>query len=355
MKKIISIILCISLLTTVFSVSASAFAYEPSYGEYDKVFIIGVDGAGSFFEKADTPNFDRIFADGAVKYNTRTETNTMSGQNWAAMLTGVSFFQHKLDNDVTSEAERSSDTKYPSIFTLVRKAMPDAELASFVNWSNINFGIIENDIGVKKDNYPIDENVCNMVCDYLNEGNDPTMMFVHFDSVDHVGHSGYGSETQEYLGQISIVDEYIGRIYDTIVENGLAENALFIVTSDHGHLRQYGGHGGLSMDESTTTIAVKGKTVISGGKLDAISRDRDIAAIVLYALGVERPSYMTSRVPGNLFIGVKGELRPIYRDPLDALTSSLSWIITSISESDLGFSLYASVVKLVTKIANSFS
>ena len=87
-----------------------------------------MDGAGRFFKNADTPNFDRIFADGAVDYTARAETVTVSAQNWGAILTGVSAIQHGMTNETTGENERSSDTKYPSIFTLVHKAMPDATL-----------------------------------------------------------------------------------------------------------------------------------------------------------------------------------------------------------------------------------
>ena len=34
-----------------------------SHHVYDRVYLLGVDGAGSFFTQADTPNLDRNFAD----------------------------------------------------------------------------------------------------------------------------------------------------------------------------------------------------------------------------------------------------------------------------------------------------
>ena len=353
MKKIISMFLAVVMLV-LFLCPASAFAYEPSYGVYKHVFIIGIDGAGGFIKNTDTPNFDRIFGSGAISYNARAEVRTNSADNWASMLTGVSFLKHGINNDNIGDVEITSESEYPTVFTYVREALPEAQLASFVNWNSINVGIIETDIGIVKDNYPDDERLTDMICDYLNDGNSPALMFVQFDSVDHEGHAT-NCNSEEYLNQISVVDGYLGRIYDTVASNGMLEDSLFIAVSDHGHLRQYGGHGGITMDESMTTLAVSGKTVITGSEMDNDVRNRDVAAIALYALGIEKPSYMTSRIPGNLFLGVKGEIRPVFKDPLDWMLSNLSWIITSMTDNEIGFTIYAEVYKAGAKIINSFS
>ena len=329
MKKCISVFLCLALLC-VCALPASAGGTiksgADSFGAYERVFIVGVDGAGRFFRDADTPNFDRIFADGAVDYTARAETITVSAQNWGAILTGVSFLKHGMTNDSTGDNERASDTKYPSIYTYVRRAFPDAELAGFGNWSNINHGIIENDINVYKDNVGDDDQVTQMVCDYLDAGNAPKLLFVQLDSVDHVGHD-VGSKSEEYIRQIETADGYIGRIHDAVERNGLLDDALFIVVADHGHTRN-GGHGGLTMRETNVTLAVAGKTVVRGGAMDRDTRNRDVAAISLYALGVERPGHMTARLPANLFENTAGEKRPVKNDMLDAFVSTLAWCLT---------------------------
>ena len=329
MKKVISVLLSL-VLVALCAVPALAADKSDSFGAYKHVFIIGVDGAGRFFKDADTPNFDRIFADGAVDYTARAETITVSAQNWGAMLTGVSYLQHGMTNDSTSNTERTSDTKYPTIFTYARQAMPDAEMAAIVNWDNIAYGMIETDINVDKQ-YPDngDEGVTDAICDYFNAGNEPALFFVQFDSVDHVGHE-LGSKAPEFIQQIETVDGYIGRVYDTIVEKGLMEDGLFIVVADHGHTVP-GGHGGITMRETNVTLAVAGKTVVKGGKLDLDARNRDVAAIALYALGIERPDYMTSRLPGDLFEGVKGEIRPVKNDFMDRFISLFAWLITLIT------------------------
>ncbi|MBQ6065670.1 MAG: alkaline phosphatase [Clostridia bacterium] len=325
MKKIICVLLSVLLAALCVSPAFAAEA-EETFGAYDHVFIIGVDGAGRFFKDADTPNFDRIFENGAVDYTARAETVTVSAQNWGSILTGVSYMRHKLTNDITGEKERASDTEFPTIFTYVRQAFPDAELASIVNWGNISSGIIENDINVTKLYPGDDEAVTNATCDYFNAGNAPALFFLQFDSVDHVGH-GDGSKAESFFKQIETVDGYIGRIYDTLEANGLMENGLFIVVADHGHTIA-GGHGGLTMRETNVTLAVAGKTVKAGGKMDLDTRNRDVAAIALYALGIERPEHMSARLPANLFKDVIGELRPVKNELLDNLVSKLAWLIT---------------------------
>lgn len=325
MKKTISLVLALILALCCGSI---AFAADErgSFGAYEHVFILGVDGAGRFFRDADTPNFDRIFKDGAVDYTARAETVTISAQNWGAILGGVSYLRHGLTNSIVGSKERSSDTKYPTIFTYARRAFPDAELASFANWSSINFGHIENDIDVRKVTIGDDEKVTDAICEYLREGNVPKLFFSHFDSVDHVGHE-LGSKSPEFVRQIETIDSYIGRIYDTLVQQGLMENSLLIVVADHGHTVR-GGHGGLTMRETNVTVAAVGKTVIPGGTMDADTRNRDVAAIALYALGIERPAHMSARIPANLFTGVAGEKRDVRHEIPDTILSALAWPVT---------------------------
>ncbi len=186
--------------------------------------------------------------------------------------------------------------------------------------------MIETDIGVTKKQNGSDEALTDEICAYFDEGNQPAVFFVQIDCVDAAGH-GYGSDSEEYYSAIHEADGYVGRIYDAAVRNGLMEDGLFIVTADHGHKIE-GGHGRFSMRESLTTIAAVGKTVVPGGTLDRLTRDRDIAAITLFALGVEKPAVMSARLPGNLFENTAGEARSFVKDPLDAVISAFMWIVT---------------------------
>ena len=325
MKRILSLalaaILALCCMSTAFAADVSG-----SFGAYEHVFIIGVDGAGRFFRDANTPNFDRIFKDGAVDYTARAATITVSAQNWGSILGGVSYLRHGLTNEKAESGERSSDTKYPTIFAYARKAFPNAELASFSNWGAINIGHIENDLDVTKVTIGDDEQLTDAICNYFTNGNAPTLFFTQFDSVDHVGHE-LGSKAPEYLAQIETVDGYLGRIYDTLVQQGLMDNGLFIVVADHGHTIR-GGHGGLTMRETNVTVAAAGKTVVAGGTMDQDTRNRDVAAIALYALGIERPTQMSARIPANLFQNTAGEKRGFLNEIPDTISAAAAWIIT---------------------------
>jgi hypothetical protein len=273
---------------------------------YKRVALIGVDGAGTFFRQADTPNIDRIFADGSVAYDVYTAIPSISAECWGSMLHGVTPDIHRLSNGLASTVPYDPASPFPSAFRIIRENDPDCELASFCNWNPINTGIIEEGLNVYKDSAS-DGPLCDKICAYLEE-HDPKFLFVQFDEVDGAGHgNGYG--TEKHLQQISIEDGYIGRIWDTYVKRGFAEDTLFIVTADHGGFGH--DHGGKTEEEMRVMYALRGKTVVKGGA--AVDMQiRDSASIVLYALGYAQSENWTSLVPSGVFEGVEAGERPEY-------------------------------------------
>lgn len=296
-KKFLSVALSVILILGCICPIASAESSDSSFGAYENVFIIGVDGVGAAFEKVDTPNFDRIFKNGAYTHTASTEYVTVSAQNWGSILTGVAYDVHGLTNDMVAAESRYSTDENKTVFAYVRQQFPKAELASFCNWDPINTGIIESDINVKTKHDIYDSFVTDSVVEYIEKGNKPNLMFVHLDEADATAHC-YGGFSQEYYDIVKRADEYIGSIYDTLVKYGLMSKGLFIVVSDHGET--YNGHGGTSIEESSAVLALAGKSV-NNISLDGKVRNRDVAAIVLYALGIEKPSHMTAVVPDELF------------------------------------------------------
>ena len=262
---------------------------------YDKVYILGVDGAGNFFTKTDTPNIDRIFKDGAYNHYMLTAIPTISAQCWGSLLHGVTPQAHRFTNGLVGDFPVPDNFPFPSRFKVTRDAFPDATLASVSNWNPINTGIIENGLGMIKETGNDDE-VCEKVCEIL-ENNDPKLLFVQFDSVDGAGHH-YGYGTEGHLRQITAVDALIGRIYDTAVRCGRMDNTLLIVTADHGGTPG-GDHGDTTDGEKYVSYFVAGQSVVPGEFGEA--EIRDTAAITAFAFGIEQPASWSSRIPDGLF------------------------------------------------------
>ena len=275
---------------------------------YKHVIVVGIDGAGSFIREAKTPFFDRLFVkNGSVTYNALASNPSISAECWGSMLLGVSPKVHGLTNTIVSNTPYPNDSRFPSVFRLIRRAMPDAELGSFCEWNPITYGIVESNIGVSHDS-AYDTYLTPVISNYILDKK-PEFLFVQMDSVDSAGHSnGYG--TEPHLRRISEVDKLISDIYASVSAAGIADDTLFCVIADHGGTCVMtengfrGDHGGWTDAEKYVTFAAFGKTVRRGETGDM--NVRDLAAIVLYALGIEAPRFTeegwTSQVPENLFI-----------------------------------------------------
>lgn len=283
------------------AVVLSAVCCTPkSKGAYKHVVILGVDGGGAWFSETVSPATRAIFADGACTWTAKTSFPTISAQCWGSMLHGVLPEVHGLTNTIVKEKIYDVDSPYPSILRLAKEADPDAKLASFCNWNPINNGIVESNLGVVEGTGS-DPEVAKQVCDYLVE-NDPTVLFVQFDSVDGAGHSnGYG--TPAHLASLTAVDALIKDIYDALDKKGILDDTILFVCSDHGGTPD-GHHGGDTFGERMVFMGVHGKTVKKGSQIiDA--EVQDIPMIAAYALGLEVPATWTGKIPAGIFPDVK--------------------------------------------------
>ena len=266
--------------------------------KYSHVIVIVVDGAGAFIKDADTPNFDKIFKDGAVTYRAISSRPTISAECYGSMLLGVDPAIHGLTNSKVDEKPYPLDSKFPSLFRRIRNVYPDAELGSYCDWDPITRGIVESDAGVSNASAR-DTELTPIICDYIKEKK-PDFLFVQMDSVDGAGHcKGYGSE--DHLQRIHEVDLLINDIHDAAVDAGIIDDTLFVVLADHGG--EGYGHGGWSDTELYVTFAVKGNGVVKGEIGDI--NIRDIAAMVLYVFGIEAPEFdeegWTAQIPHGIW------------------------------------------------------
>ena len=282
--------------------------------KYSNVIVLGIDGAGSFIKDAATSNFDRIFANGAVTYGALASNPSISAECWGSMLLGVGPEIHKLTNGIVSSTPYPVDSPFPSLFRRVREAYPDAELGSYCDWNPITYGIVENGLGVSHDTANDDE-LTPIICNYIREKK-PNFLFIQFDSVDGAGHK-YGYGTPEHLKRINEVDALVNDVYSAAEEAGIINNTLFIVIADHGGTNpgngEGGSHGGWTDGEKYVTFAAAGKGV-NHTEIEEMNI-RDLAAIVLYAFGINAPEFSvngwTSQIPDGIF---NDESIPAYRD-----------------------------------------
>lgn len=281
--------------------------------KYSHVIVVGVDGAGGWFKDADTPNFDKIFSKGSVTFNALSSKPTISAECWGSILIGVGPEIHKLTNKKVSCLPYPIWSKHPTVFRRIRKAYPEAELGSYCDWNPITKGIVERFTGVT--HYTArDKELTPLICEYIKE-KQPDFLFVHFDSTDGAGHkNGYG--TENHLRAITDVDKLIGDVYSSAEKAGIIEDTLFMVITDHGGTIEgngKGSHGGWTDKEKYVTFAAVGKGVRNGetGEMNI----RDLAAIILYAFGIDAPDFnekgWTSQIPEGLFEGISSHK---YRD-----------------------------------------
>lgn len=309
-----------------FSVLLTAFLLFPASGSgaekadrpYERVIIFAVDAVGTTIRDVDTPNFDRIFGEGAVTFEAKATVPTKSAQGWGAMFYGVPGPVHGTDN-ARAESNHKINELYPSIFRLAKEAYPKNRVAVFSNWHAIPWGLIEWNSGVdvfpSKVTVPTMAEVYKRLRAYL-EKKKPILLLVYNGDVDTALHE-YGYQSKEYYEALQTADSEIGMLYDELQEKGLLENALVLFATDHGGKEK--SHGGNSEQEINCVFAAAGPGVEEHGQIEDMEL-RDVAAIVLYALGIEQPEIQTGRVPKGIFPDIGGgEHR---KDPFPELLAS---------------------------------
>jgi arylsulfatase A-like enzyme len=102
--------------------------------------------------------------------------------------------------------------------------------------------------------------------------------------------------TRAYDGEITYVDEQVGRLLDELKRHGLYDGALIVVTADHGEeLLEHGGwwHGSSLYDEQIAVpLIVKPPRGGTGRVAEALVSTVDIAPTILAAAGSAVPEAM---------------------------------------------------------------
>jgi hypothetical protein len=290
----------------------------------EHVIVIGVDGLSpDGIKKAETPVIDSMIANGSVKWNVRTVLTSASSQNWASMIMGAGPEQHgiidndwELDDHSLPPIVHEVDGRFPTIFSLLRKNKPDAEIGTVYHWGGFGRLFQKNAMNYDK-HFKTEDSTATDFVKYIKEKK-PTLGFVHFDHVDHAGHhDGHGSPT--YYNSVAKTDSLVGKVLTGIKEAGIEDKTLVIIWADHGGVGY--GHGGPTPQEAEISGIVFGKGVKKRYEIKQQVYTYDLAATIAFVFGLEQPYAWIGRPvkaafegfsePENLWMGEESVAAPV--------------------------------------------
>lgn len=212
-----------------------------------KVLFIGIDGCrADVLMGANTPAIDDLLTHAVYSTDGLCAFKTWSGNGWSSMLTGVWHTKHGVTDNTFSGA---NFTNYPDFISRMETYNSALKTISCVHWGPINTTIIQN--ANIKNTYATDLEVKNGAVAALNTDN-PDVLFVAFDDVDHAGHTyGFDSTISQYVSTIETTDSYVAAVVAAMKSrpNYANEDWLVVVTTDHGG--NLAGHGGGTIEERT--------------------------------------------------------------------------------------------------------
>jgi hypothetical protein len=304
MNALINFVLsCLLLAATSISRAQTASLWPEGI---QHVIVVGVDGMSpDGIRNASTPVMHDLISKGSVKWNVRTVIPSSSSPNWASMIMGAGVEQHGvLDNDWEKDnyslpaIVRDEEDLFPTIFYVIRKNRPGAEIGAVYHWEG--FGrLIEKKALSYNRHYDSADSTTEAFVAYLQKSK-PLFAFMHLDHVDHAGHTA-GHGTEEYYAAVSKADSLIGEVRKAIRKAGIEGSTLLIITADHGGVGY--GHGGASIEEAEIAMILYGKGIKKGYQIPEQVATYDLAATIAFALKIVPPYVWTGRPVKSAFTG----------------------------------------------------
>ena len=251
------------------------------------VVILGYDGLSvAGFSQADAPAFHKLQNSGAYTLHARGVMPTVSSPNWASMIMGAGPEQHgilsnewKLGQTEFTPTCSDEQGRFPTIFGLLRKQRPAAQIAIFHHWQDFA-RLVEPGAPTVIEHGQTAEETIDKAVDYL-KTHKPDLLFVHLDSIDHAGHE-MGHMTPDYQAAILEADALTARLLKALD----MRDTVVLVTADHGGVGKK--HGGNTMSELEIPWLVSGAGV-RAGELKTPVNTFDTAATVAWLLRLQAP------------------------------------------------------------------
>lgn len=114
--------------------------------------------------------------------------------------------------------------------------------------------------------------------------NKPLFSFFYFVNPDLAGHSREWN-SEEYYQSISQTDKYIGGIIEYLKDLAMWEDTLLIISSDHGGVSQYHGHGANA--EQKIPLLFSGNCIPKYGIIPDKIKIYDIPATIPWLLDID--------------------------------------------------------------------
>ncbi|WP_191967861.1 alkaline phosphatase family protein [Rhizosphaericola mali] len=288
------------------------------------VVVIGIDGLSTAgMEQSNIPNLDSLIKNGAYITHAHTVLPSSSSPNWASMIMGAGPELHgvtdndwELDDHSLAPIVADSLGRFPSIFDVLHQAHPKAKLASIYEWDG--FGRLYNKAQLYYDRNGKDAYETEQLASACIQRSQPQFTFIHFDLVDHAGHT-YGHGTSQYFDAVHIVDSLVGKICNVINKSPMSKKTMIMIVADHGGIGM--GHGGNSEQEVRVPMILSGYGIKKNYLVQEQVLNYDVAPTIAYALNVQPPyvwtgrpikaAFLWNKEPANLWLGVTKSIGPV--------------------------------------------
>jgi predicted AlkP superfamily pyrophosphatase or phosphodiesterase len=268
------------------------------------VVLIGLDGWGAYsLPKADMPVVKEMMTEGAYTLKARSILPSVSAPNWASMFSGTGPEIHGFTaNTETPSLQPPVTDQYgftPTIFSLLHEQKPLAKIGFFYEWPGMKFLFPNEVIGNIQlwTDLSSDKNHIEVIGNYI-KTEKPELLFIAFDGPDRAGHSS-GHDTPEYYAELTKIDGYIGIIRQSVIDAGIYEDTVFILSSDHGGIEK--GHGGNTAAEREIPFIVYGKNSKENHRISSNVMIYDIAPTIAYIFNLTQPQIWTGKPVYEVF------------------------------------------------------
>lgn len=221
------------------------------YGEPSTpLILISIDGfRWDYFDKVETPNFDRLIANGSKADGLKTSYPSKTFPNHISIVTGnypsnhgiISNYFYDADFDeyfyIGAGSTAAQDGKWIDAEPIWVTIEKQAKRAMIMFWPMSDAEIM----GIRPSKYYVyNEDPTNLdrmdqiLSWLLHTGNArPSFLASYFSVVDSKGHS-YGPDGDETIEAIRVVDEAIGHLIDGLEAQNILNEVNIMIVSDHG-------------------------------------------------------------------------------------------------------------------------